>query len=138
MRVVLSKGAHSTVYIDDETPDIVIKEQNNPVNDPDYIDRQKNGYEIIRKIKSQNADTGVMLPELIEIDSVGDKQIIKEKITTNPHTILNVEKAFLIDTLTISPKEEKFKSELYVIELSRKFLFTKCPKIKPVIIQETK
>ncbi len=80
MRVVLSKGAHSTVFVDDANPGVVIKEQNNPAKDPSYINRQKNGYEIIRKIKSQNADTGVMLPELIEIDSVGDKQIIKEKI----------------------------------------------------------
>ena len=75
---------------------------------------------------------------ILSINSNVKVKIIKEKITTNPHTILNVEKAFLIDTLTISPKEEKFKSELYVIELSLKFLFTKCPKIKPVIIQETK
>lgn len=79
MRVVLNKGAHSTVYIDDESSDIVIKEQNNPVNDPGYINRQKNGYEIIHEIKSQNADTGVILPELIKIVNTGDKQIIKEK-----------------------------------------------------------
>ncbi|MGI5845826.1 MAG: hypothetical protein ACOX7D_01405 [Alphaproteobacteria bacterium] len=80
MRIFLNKGAHSVVFIDDTEPGIVIKEQNNPEKNSDYIRRQSRGYEIIDFIKSHNNNTGVLLPELIEIKKLNDKHIIKEKI----------------------------------------------------------
>jgi len=78
MRTILSKGAHSIVFTDDKEPGIVIKEQLG--KDLNYLPRQKHGYDIINNIKKHNLDTGVMLPEIIEIKSDGDKQIIKEKM----------------------------------------------------------
>lgn len=59
MRIILNKGAHSTVFIDDSEPGIVTKEQNNPEKDPGYLHRQSRGYEIIDSIKSHNSDIGV-------------------------------------------------------------------------------
>ena len=49
MRVILSKGAHSTVFTDDNEPDVVIKE--NLGQDARYLERQLYGDNIIRTIK---------------------------------------------------------------------------------------
>lgn len=78
MRTILSKGAHSTVFTDDNEPGMVIKE--NLGQDARYLERQLYGDNIIRTIKANYADTGVMLPEIIETKNLGNKQIIKEKI----------------------------------------------------------
>lgn len=78
MRVILSKGAHSTVFTDDNEPGMVIKE--NLGQDARYLERQLYGDNIIRTIKANYADTGVMLPEIIETKNLGNKQIIKEKM----------------------------------------------------------
>lgn len=99
MRIILNKGAHSTVFIDDSEPGIVTKEQNNPEKDPGYLHRQSRGYEIIDSIKSHNSDIGVFLPELVEIKNMGNKQIIKEKIIPG--------KAFDVSTyLSLSEKQK--------------------------------
>ena len=78
MRKQIGQGAHSKVFIDDKEPGIAIKEYDG--KDLDYLPRQKDGYDIINNIKRQNADTGVMLPELVEMKTDGHKQIIKEKM----------------------------------------------------------
>lgn len=78
MRVILSKGAHSTVFTDDNEPDVVIKE--NLGQDARYLERQLYGDNIIRTIKANYTDIGVILPEIIETKNLGDKQIIKEKM----------------------------------------------------------
>lgn len=80
MRMFLSKGAHSTVYIDDTEPGIVIKENSNHGSGANYLKRQTRGYEISETIKSRNSDTGVILPNLLEIKDLGNTQIIKETI----------------------------------------------------------
>lgn len=76
MRVVLERGAHSTVFIDNAEPGIVIKEPNDPENRQFYLQKQGRGYEIVQTIKDINRDTGVMLPELVEINN----HEIREKI----------------------------------------------------------
>lgn len=74
---VLNKGAHSTVFIDENEPGIVIKKANNPESNT-YLKRQQHGYDIIESIKAHGKDLGVALPELVEIN---DKdQTIREKI----------------------------------------------------------
>jgi len=95
MRVILGKGANSTVFTDDAEPGIVIKEPNRIEKDSGYFSRQAHGYKIIDMIRAQNPDTGVLLPELIEIKDTGDKQFLKEKIipgqvvTTNMYNALS-------------------------------------------------
>ncbi len=80
MQRILSQGEHSMVYVNDNEPDIVIKENKQPKDDPGYVSRQHRGYEIINNINSHNHDTGVILPQLVDTIDTGDKQIIKEKI----------------------------------------------------------
>lgn len=99
MRIILSKGAHSTVFTDDAEPGIVTKEQNNPEKDPGYLHRQTRGYEIIDSIKSHTTNVGVLLPELVEIKNLGNKQIIKEKIIPG--------KAFDVPTYLSLSEEQK-------------------------------
>ena len=74
---VLSKGAHSTVFVDENEPGIVIKKANNPESNS-YLGRQQHGYDVINSIKAQGKDVGVMLPELVAIDD--KEQTIREKI----------------------------------------------------------
>ena len=74
---VLSKGAHSTVFVDENEPGIVIKKANNPES-YSYLGRQQHGYDVINSIKAQGNDVGVMLPEFVAIDS--KEQTIREKI----------------------------------------------------------
>ena len=76
---VLSKGAHSTVFISDKESGIVIKKQNHPERDLNYIKRQTRGYDIINNIRAKNKDTGVVLPELIDIKQDDNMVIIREK-----------------------------------------------------------
>ena len=74
---VLSKGAHSTVFVDENAPGIVIKKANNSES-ATYLKRQRHGYDIIESIKAHSKDLGVRLPELVEIN---DKdQTVREKI----------------------------------------------------------
>lgn len=76
---VLNKGAHSTVFVDENEPGIVIKKANNPESNT-YLKRQQHGYDIIESIKAHSKDLGVALPELVEIN---DKdQTIREKIVS--------------------------------------------------------
>ena len=74
-----SKGAHSTVFVDENTPGIVIKKANNSESNT-YLKRQQHGYDIIESIKAHSKDLGVILPELVEIN---DKdQTVREKIVS--------------------------------------------------------
>jgi len=74
---VLNKGAHSTVFIDENEPGIVIKKANHPENNT-YLKSQQHGYDIIDSIKAHNQNFGVALPELVEINN--KDQTIREKI----------------------------------------------------------
>ncbi len=74
---VLRKGAHSTVFIDENEPGIVIKKANNPENSS-YLSKQQYGYDVINSIKAQGNDIGVILPELVAIDN--EEKTVKEKI----------------------------------------------------------
>ena len=80
MQILLSKGAHSKVYIDENSPNIVIKENNNVKSDFGYLHRQERAYKIIDTIRTQNEILPVLLPELIEIQDSDDKQIVKERL----------------------------------------------------------
>ena len=64
---LLSSGAHSDVFISDEEPGIIIKQQKNPEKDSAYAERQMRGYDIVNNIRAKNKNTGVGLPELVDI-----------------------------------------------------------------------
>lgn len=74
---ILSKGARSTVFLDENEPEFVIKQAKDP-KDYTYLTQQQHGYNIIESIKAQNKEFGVTLPELVEIND--KEQTIKEKI----------------------------------------------------------
>ena len=76
MRQVLAKGAHSTVYIDDQNPNVIIKVPN--PKDGAYIQRQMKGFHLIDSIREANAG-GVLLPELIEIKEEDGLSCLYEK-----------------------------------------------------------
>lgn len=80
MRTFLSQGAHSNVYVDDEQPEIVIKENKHHQSGQTYLSRQLRGYDIAKAIRTKNTNTGVTLPSLIEMRDTGTAQIIKEKL----------------------------------------------------------
>ena len=80
MRTFLSQGAHSNVYVDDEHPEIVIKENKDRKSSQTYLSRQLRGYDITKEIRTKNTNTGVILPSLIEMRDTGTAQIIKEKL----------------------------------------------------------
>lgn len=77
MQKFLARGAHSTVFVDENEPGIVIKKANNPKSNS-YLSRQQHGYDVINSIKAQSRDVGVVLPELVAIDN--KEQTIREKI----------------------------------------------------------
>lgn len=76
---VLNKGAHSTVFIDENEPGIVIKKANNPESNT-YLKRQQHGYDIIESIKAHSKDFGVVLPEIVEINE--KDKTIREKMVS--------------------------------------------------------
>lgn len=78
MKQVLAKGAHSIAYIDTESPDVVVKENNNISKDRGYLRRQLEGYKTIKQILDSGYETGVILPSIISASESDDKQIIKE------------------------------------------------------------
>ena len=79
MKQVLAKGAHSIAYIDTESPDVVVKENNNISKDRGYLRRQLAGYKIIKQVLDSGYETGVILPSLISTYESDDKQIVKER-----------------------------------------------------------
>lgn len=79
---LLSSGAHSDVFISDEEPGIIIKKQKNPEKDSAYAERQMRGYDIVNNIRAKNKNTGVVLPELVDIQQEDNATVIREKRLT--------------------------------------------------------
>ena len=93
-------GAKSTIFEDENMPDLIIKENRNPnnINNQGWLSKQMKGYNIIKRIRESGLDYGVELPELIEIvDTPEKKQIIEKKLygkdfTTEIYNELDKEK----------------------------------------------
>ncbi len=78
-KILIGKGAHSSVYINPNKPDIIIKQNNSVAKDFNYIQRQIDGYNIIERIKNSGYEIGVQLPTLIDTKQTDTEQIIIEK-----------------------------------------------------------
>lgn len=77
---VLNKGAHSTIFIDENEPGIVIKKPHKSADGDIYLKQQQHGYDIIESIKARSKDLGVVLPEIVEINE--KDKTIREKMVS--------------------------------------------------------